>query len=835
MILLNRRLLTLLDPYVVAYISIIIFSLIIRVVGLDDRAIHYDEAIHLMASFKLMQEGVYEHSAWMHGPFQIEAVSWVFKIVGDSLFSGRILYVLFGTGLVCLPLLLRIHVGKPACLIMALLLSISPTLVYMSRFGRNDIIIAFFSLLLFILAYKYAISGKSKFLFLISITLALIFSTKETSYFIVATMGAILVIVLVWITVTRKHETSKSLLNTRLWDLTLLLFGLIFPLCAALIGFFQTSMGLILVAPEGTSNTLTGALGNGNPWIHVESLFSNSALIIMPVTILSVITFSVFLKSCASILKKAFILSLLMFYILYAYICVSIGEIHNILLISVTTSVILLYFCITWSKFIKNLIGRSIFIYCSFAIALHHILICTGATLIPTFARLLFPGTPVFNEFMTLASIVTLIIITIFYSISLAVGLYRFSYKWILLLGLFTCIILVTYTTYFTNSQGFYTGIWQSLGYWMAQQEVARGNQPWYYYVVGLSIYEFLPIIFGILGIIWSLKTKHIIGGLFSLWAIASIIFFTVASEKMPWLLIYINLPLVLLSALFIGSFLNAKISISNKASEVFLLFVCSAALSLILLTVLSMEINLFFILFLISIGLVLAFFSATLIRHIEPANYKAILILPVFAVLITLTLNNTYFLNYRNDDSLKQFMTYAQGSNELANYFLGSSNNTATLQEVNHLTTIDYDIWYPMHWYARHDDINGTVEFRCFKIHGNPEWNETCVTINDITKKQTFLVSEIHHPLYQSQAISKNITGPVHNILWFPEIYRRPGENRINEPIMEQIKLDYMYFSSAIFDSSFWNSVRNYLFLRDTDQDWFHGDFYIYEQLPKH
>ena len=101
------------------------------------------------------------------------------------------------------------------------------------------------------------------------------------------------------------------------------------------------------------------------------------------------------------------------------------------------------------------------------------------------------------------------------------------------------------------------------------------------------------------------------------------------------------------------------------------------------------MEINLFFILFVISIGLVLAFFSATLIRYIEPANYKAILILPVFVVLITLTLNNTYFLNYRNDDSLKQFMTYAQGSNELANYFLGSSNNTANLKKINHLNTI--------------------------------------------------------------------------------------------------------------------------------------------------
>ena len=835
MTLLNKQLISYTNWYGIIYLGVIVSSFILRVIELDARTVHYDEAIHLMASFKLITEGVYEHSAWMHGPLQIEMVSWIFKIAGDSLFSGRILYVIFGTGLVCLPVFLREHIGRKSSLLMAFLLSISPTLVYMSRFGRNDIIMAFLSLLLFILAYKYILSGKFKLLFLIAGTLAIIFSTKETSYFIAATMAGVLVAAIIWSAVSKSPGQEKSRVEIRLWDLLILLVGLILPLSAALTGFFQTYLGVTLVATEGTEGTLTGALGNGNPWVNIQDLIHNPVLTIIPVVILSVIALSIFTRSTASTGKKAVIFSLLLAFSLYAYINSAIGDIHNSLLVSIMVSSVMMCFSVYWSKYIKNLFTRSAFLYCAFAIGAHHVLICTGASLIPGMARLILPGTPVFNEFITLSSLITLIIIVGFYSVSLTIGIYRFSYKWLLMFTIFTGILLITYTTYFTNSQGFYTGIWQSLGYWMAQQEVARGNQPWYYYFVGLSIYEFLPVIFGIAGVFWSIKTKNILGSLFSLWAISSIVFFTIASEKMPWLLTYTALPLSLASAIFIGSLLDTGKTIAFKTSEYFLLSVCCASIFLILITIIAINLSFLIILFLTIIALVFAFIAATLIRNIESKFCKPAILLPVAGILIVLTLTNTYFLNYRNDDSLKQFMIYAQGSHELSQYFTQNSKYMDANKASTLLTSIDYDIWYPMHWYVRNNDINGSIEFRCFKQHGDPEWNETCLSLNDINKKQNFLVSEIHHPLYQSQSSSKIITGPVYNILWFPEIYRRPGENRINETLSEELKLDYMYFSNVAFDPKYWLSLRDYLFFRNTTDDWFHADFYIYEQTSEH
>ncbi len=38
------------------------------------------------------------------------------------------------------------------------------------------------------------------------------------------------------------------------------------------------------------------------------------------------------------------------------------------------------------------------------------------------------------------------------------------------------------YTSIFTNGAGFFTGMVGSLGYWLEQQGVERGSQPWYYY-----------------------------------------------------------------------------------------------------------------------------------------------------------------------------------------------------------------------------------------------------------------------------------------------------------------------------------------------------------------
>ena len=64
-------------------------------------------------------------------------------------------------------------------------------------------------------------------------------------------------------------------------------------------------------------------------------------------------------------------------------------------------------------------------------------------------------------------------------------------------LGLAFAFYFVFFTGFFSNipqgSVGLFSGLW----YWMAQQGVARGNQPWYYYFFMLPLYEPLALMLG--------------------------------------------------------------------------------------------------------------------------------------------------------------------------------------------------------------------------------------------------------------------------------------------------------------------------------------------------
>ena len=118
---------------------------------------------------------------------------------------------------------------------------------------------------------------------------------------------------------------------------------------------------------------------------------------------------------------------------------------------------------------------------------------------------------------------------------------------WIGCAAVFYVIWTVLYTTMFTNWAGVFTGSWQSLGYWLMQQDVARGNQPWYYYFVGLSVYELVAFAFGAVGVVWLIRRRDTYGGMglvLAAWVIATLALYTVAAEKMPWLLVNITVPL---------------------------------------------------------------------------------------------------------------------------------------------------------------------------------------------------------------------------------------------------------------------------------------------------
>jgi hypothetical protein len=76
------------------------------------------------------------------------------------------------------------------------------------------------------------------------------------------------------------------------------------------------------------------------------------------------------------------------------------------------------------------------------------------------------------------------VILFILFLFSAAIGA---SWNLSLWLGnaiLFYGVFTVLYTTFFTNGQGFFTGMVGGFGYWLAQQGVERGSQPWFYYLL---------------------------------------------------------------------------------------------------------------------------------------------------------------------------------------------------------------------------------------------------------------------------------------------------------------------------------------------------------------
>ncbi|MCK4696959.1 MAG: TIGR03663 family protein, partial [Dehalococcoidia bacterium] len=165
------------------YALLIVIALVMRLWELGARAIHYDEVLHLVYSWNFAQGQGYSHDPMMHGPFQFDGNALIFFLFGDSDFTARLLPVIFGTALVALPFFLRRYLGRWGSLAVATLLAFSPLLLYYSRYARNDIYSAFWSLLLVVCMWRYFEERKARYLYIGAAALSFSFCTKEATYF----------------------------------------------------------------------------------------------------------------------------------------------------------------------------------------------------------------------------------------------------------------------------------------------------------------------------------------------------------------------------------------------------------------------------------------------------------------------------------------------------------------------------------------------------------------------------------------------------------------------------------------------------------------------------
>lgn len=185
------------------FLVIFIVALILRFFLLDLKLFHHDEAVHAWFSFKLLTEGTYIYDPVYHGPLLYYTTAGMFAILGDSDLVGRIVPALLGSLMVALvwPIYRLGYLGKCGALIAALFLAISPDMVYFSRFLRNDIFIAFFTLLLLVALLYYFEYGQRRYVLVAALAAGLGCCSKENMPIILLIFGVFLLtaVVLKWV------------------------------------------------------------------------------------------------------------------------------------------------------------------------------------------------------------------------------------------------------------------------------------------------------------------------------------------------------------------------------------------------------------------------------------------------------------------------------------------------------------------------------------------------------------------------------------------------------------------------------------------------------------
>lgn len=143
-------------------------------------------------------------------------------------------------------------------------------------------------------------------------------------------------------------------------------------------------------------------------------------------------------------------------------------------------------------------------------------------------------------------------------------------------------IFVTMFTTFFTNLQGLASGTIATNGtllYWLGQHEVQRGDQPWFYFLLLMPQYEVLAVLLGLTGATMSVwraarclltrvpASPRLFCRLFlTTWLAMIFAGLSYAGEKMPWLVIHITLPAILLGATVVDDL--ARWSLTRREAQ---------------------------------------------------------------------------------------------------------------------------------------------------------------------------------------------------------------------------------------------------------------------------
>jgi len=486
-----------------------------RMWDVGGRSMHYDEVLHAWYAWLYAGGSPYHHTPLTHGPFLFHVAAATYKLFGSSDVTARLVPALFGTALVAVPYFLRKELGRPAALMAGVMLAASPTILYFGRFIRNDIYMAVWVLALVAVIWRYMERPRSSMMVAWAALWALAFTTKESSFMVAAILG-LLLLLLAWRDLPRTGSFQQRLANLPpAGALLLVLATLTLPLWGPALGLVQGWISVILVTPD--PNEL-----NGNAREAAVAFAAQGVSLRFWLITGSVIGAAAMAAGFALVKTRQ------------AWRAMAPG----LATIVAVLGVVLLGFDLIVS-FTK---GESFFL------PLFDNL-WTWASTQPAET-----GAPL-GAGVGLAVGVTLALTTL----SVVAGLMWNRRLWPLLALTFAAIWLPLFTSFGTNRSGFFTGLWGSLGYWVAQQPVERAGQPWFYYMITTANYEFLAFVPALIAgpyLLWKGNRfdRFIVG-----FAVMTFAAFTYAGEKMPWLTVGVTVPVILVTARGLGLIIESR------------------------------------------------------------------------------------------------------------------------------------------------------------------------------------------------------------------------------------------------------------------------------------
>lgn len=536
----------------IVVIAILVLAVFARFYILGARVMSHDESLHTKFSWQLYDGQGYAANPMMHGPLLFHLNALAYFLLGVNDFASRVVPALAGVALVLTPWLFRRWLKPGGTVAASLMLLLSPAISYYSRYIRHDIYNMLAAVFVLWTVFQYLERRESRWLYGLAAAFALLYTTKETAYIYTAIFFGLLFVPFALQVLTRRWGRPT------------------------LFGWFMAALAVLLVLTLLFGFALRGAEmeeksldEEGNTRVALPRLpVWGYLVIILAVGVLIAVIGLVYVGVGELALREMPLFDLLM----------TLGTLTLPL-------------------------GAALIIYLA------------GVDMLALYNALMSADiTNLFGPDLWIAAVILLIVLLG----STLLGLWWDQRRWPIIAALHYGIFIVFYSTVFTNALGVIMGLVGGLAYWLAQQGVERGGQPDYYYALLMPLYEFLPLLFSAAGGIGAVvyffgpraegaETESVDSSvqrlvrdfmdhlldvqrffpLFLLgWTVLSWIGYTLAGEKMPWLVVHIVLPSIFLAAWGLGRIIETLKGrpLKHAAGWVFLIALPLTVVSLVIL-----------------------------------------------------------------------------------------------------------------------------------------------------------------------------------------------------------------------------------------------------------